>query len=134
MTTSQTFWLAKPTGSEPVSLPTQAYFRARNQHRLHALILDEFERSGLTQAQLARRARKRVEVVCRLLGEPSNLTADTVSDLVFAMRGGEPEYSVGHPFEAPARNYSAPQWLASKPLQFGVPEGGTGSARTVEYA
>lgn len=133
MSTSQTTWLAKPTDSEPVPHATQGYFRARNQQRVHSLLLEEFEQSGLTQAELARRARKRTDVICRLLGEPSNLTLDTISDLVFAMRGGEPEYSIDYPLDAPKRNRSQPTWLSPAPLQIGVPESATGSGKAIVY-
>ena len=99
-----TTWPSKPVGYGPISAATRAYFRARNQYRVHSLILDEFARSGLTQAQLARRCGKRPEVVSRILGEPGNWTLNTLSDLLFALCGGEPVYSVGHPLDAAPRN------------------------------
>ena len=120
MNTFPTTWPSKPTGSSPISAATHGYFRARNQHKVHALILDAFARSGITQAQLARRSRKRPEVISRMLGEPGNWTLNTLSDLIFAICGGEPGYSIEYPLDAPPRNQETPAWLSGATLEFGV--------------
>lgn len=100
--------LCKPEGGKRIPAGTLAYFRARNRNRLYDLVLEAFGESGLTQAELARRLGKRPEVVCRLLGAPGNWTLDTVSDLLFAIGGYEPDYSLARPFDAPARNFREP--------------------------
>lgn len=120
MATFPIAWPSKPAGSAPISATTKAYFRARNQHRAHALVIDAFARSGITQAQLARRCRKRPEVISRILGEPGNWTLNTFSDIIFAISGGEPAYSIEHPLDAPPRNQDAPAWLSEGTAEFGV--------------
>jgi hypothetical protein len=103
--------LSKPRGDERIPVGTLGYFQARNRNRIYELVLQEFLRSGITKAALARRLGKRPEIVSRLLGAPGNWTLDTVSDLLFAIAGGEPEYSVAHPLDGPPRNYGAPEWV-----------------------
>lgn len=106
MTTSQTFSLSKPTEGEPIRVPTLAYLRARHKRKLHSLVLAEFKKSGITQAELCRRLRKDAATVSRLLGEPGNWRLDTVSDLLFAISGAEPTYGVDYPLDKPARNFT----------------------------
>jgi hypothetical protein len=75
---------------------TRVFFRERLRVNLHQFLLQEFVQrmraSGLTRKELARRIGKRPEVVTRCLGAPSNLTLDTVSDLLLGM-GLEPTFS-----------------------------------------
>jgi hypothetical protein len=78
---------------------------------MYDLVLREFKRSGLTQADLARRLGLGTDRICRLLGAPGNWTLDTASDLLFAISGGEPAYSVGYPLDRPASNRTVPVWL-----------------------
>jgi hypothetical protein len=75
--------------------------------------LTEFQNSGLSQADLARRLGKRPEIISRLLGAPGNWGLDTVSDLLFAISGAEPDYAVSYPFDVPARNDVQPHWLGA---------------------
>lgn len=103
--------MAKPAGDEPVKLGALGYFRARNRGRAHNLVLTEFKRSGISKAMLARRLRKRPEVVTRLLSGPGNWTMDTYSDLLFAISGAESEYKIARPLDAPRANDSFPDWL-----------------------
>jgi len=95
--------LAKPRGEEAVTLGTLAYFRARNRSRAHQLVLDEFERAGISKATLARRLRKAPEIVTRLLSGPGNWEMDTFSDLLFAISGAEADYQVHYPLDAAPR-------------------------------
>lgn len=111
MTTYPTTTPFKPTGAERVPKGTFGYFRARNRHRLYSLIIKEFKKSGLTQAELARRLGKKPEIVCRLLATPGNLQADTFSDLLFAISGAQPAYGLSYPLDQSARNDTRPKWL-----------------------
>jgi hypothetical protein len=114
MTTSQpTTTLSKPSGENRIPDGTLAYFEARHRSRVYELVLKHFIRSGLTQAVLARRLGKRPEVINRLLGAPGNWTLDTVSDLLFAISGAEPDYGLRYPLDEPARNFREPEWLVS---------------------
>ena len=107
----KTSTLVEPAGEGSIPLGTLGYFRARNRGRVHDLVLREFERAGISRATLARRLKKRPEVVTRMLGGPGNWTLDTVSDLLFAIAGGEPSYTIFYPLNQPPRNQVQPEWL-----------------------
>jgi hypothetical protein len=109
----QTSMLSNPSGDEPVPAGTLAYFQSRNRSRIYEAVLQEFLRSDIPQATLARRMGKRAEQVSRILGAPGNWTLDTVSDVLFAISGAEPVYGVQYPLKEPPRNYQQPEWLIS---------------------
>jgi hypothetical protein len=113
MPTSQTSLLSKPVGDDPIPLGTLGYFRARTKQRMYNLVLREFKKSGVSKADLARRLRKTAAQMSRTFGGPGNWTLDTVSDLLFAIGGGELASSISYPLEKPTRNYRAPDWLES---------------------
>ena len=87
------------------------YLRARNRHRLYSLIIEEFKKSGLSQAELARRSGKPPETICRWLATLGNIRVDSLSDLLFAISGAVPTYGLDYPLEKPARNDTRPEWL-----------------------
>lgn len=103
----------KPEGGGRIPLGTLGYFRGRHRWRVYELVLSEFQKSKLSQADLARRMGKRPEVISRILGAPGNWGLDTVSDLLFAISGGEPAYEVAHPLDEAARNNTQPDWLSA---------------------
>jgi hypothetical protein len=72
----------------------------------------EFDRSGVTQAELADRLNKGTDVVCRTLGAPGNWTLDTYSDYLWAISGAVVEYKLSYPLEKAVRNDTQPAWLA----------------------
>lgn len=111
MNTLPTTSLAEPHGNDPVSKGTFAYMRTRNRRRLYTLVILEFKKSGLSQADLARRLGKTPDVVCRWLREPQNWTVDTASDLLFAISGAEADYEVRYPLREAPRNDTRPHWL-----------------------
>lgn len=89
--------MSPPTPGEKVPGVTSKYFNARNRRRLFNFLTREFEKSGITRAELAVRTGKSRALISRLLGQPSNLTADTAEELLFAISGGEIEYHVVYP-------------------------------------
>lgn len=111
MSTSQTTALSKPKDSEKIPIETFAYLRARAKRLAYELVLKEFERSGLTKAELARRLSKGPDRVSRMLGGPGNWTLATVADLLFAISGGVPKFDVDYPLDKPQRNFRQPEWL-----------------------
>jgi hypothetical protein len=100
MRTSRNTSLREPSGTSRVPEGTLAYFRTRNKHRMYSLVIGEFKRSGISQADLARRLGKGTDVLCRWLRSPGNWTLDTLSDLLFAISGAEPAHAVRHPLRA----------------------------------
>ena len=93
MSTSRTSVLSKPTGSDKISVGTLGYVRARNRQRAYDLVVRELKKSGITQAELARRLGKGQDAVSRLLSRPGNWELDTLSDLLFAISGSVPRFS-----------------------------------------
>lgn len=133
MTTLPTTSLSKPTGDDRIPKGTLGYFRERNRHRLYSLIIKEFKNSGLTQAELARRLGKSPEIVCRLLGTPGNIQADTLSDLLFAISGAQPTYGRQFPLDQPTRNDTRPHWLDGQLLS-DASERGSSNTQILEFA
>jgi hypothetical protein len=110
MTTSQTTFLSEPVPGERVSLDTYFYWRARAKREAYDLVISEFKKSGITKTELARRLGKKLPEVSRMLGGPANWTISTVSDLLFAITGGIPKWSMILPRRA-KRNDTQPHWL-----------------------
>ncbi|MFZ0694960.1 MAG: hypothetical protein WAN51_12585 [Alphaproteobacteria bacterium] len=130
MTTSlATSTLSKPVPGDQIPLGTLGYFRALNRSAAYELVVVEFQTSGITQAELARRLGKGTDVVCRTLGAPGNWGLDTVSDYLFAIFGAVPVYSRSYPLEAPARNDTQPEWLG--PTSAVMPAGATGGSMNI---
>src|SRR5262249_30173468 len=92
MSTSQTSWLTKPQGDDEVSRSTLAYLTARIRRRAWELVIAEFEKSGISQATLARRWRKAPEVVSRLLSRPGNWELNTLTEALFVINGAVPTF------------------------------------------
>lgn len=83
--------LSKPDTDAPISRGKLAYLRARYKGNIHSLVLEEFVKSRVKKATLARRLRMAPAQLTRLLATPSNLTLETLSDLLFAISGTEPQ-------------------------------------------
>lgn len=100
MTTSPTTVLFDPNSTDKISAGTFAYINARNRQNLYNLIIREFKKSGLSQADLARRLGKTTDLICRWLGRPRNLEIDTASELLFAISGGALTFQLQYPSTA----------------------------------
>jgi transcriptional regulator with XRE-family HTH domain len=90
MTTSgQMQFLSEILEWKPVPQDTLVYFRERLRHRLHATILDAFarraEERGLKQSDLAKRIHRKRAQIARWLSTQSNLTLDSISDLMVGL-------------------------------------------------
>lgn len=111
MSISQTTnWLNRPDHPERTSLDAEAYMRSRNQSLAHQMILAEFRKSGISQAELAKRTGKGPDIISRLIGRPGNWTLNTLSDLLFAMSAAAPSYSVSYPLSVTPANQTRPAW------------------------
>jgi hypothetical protein len=86
--------LAAGHDGAPISESTLVFLRERFRTRFFDFLMTRFnsERAcGLNKAKLARRIRKPPEVINRWLGAPSNLTLDSISDLMAGIGAEEPE-------------------------------------------
>jgi transcriptional regulator with XRE-family HTH domain len=86
MTTSPITGALKRVWSR-ISVGTMGRICARNRQHAYDLVVRAFKASGMTQADLARRAGMSPEVVNRILKRPRNLELDTLSKLHFALTG-----------------------------------------------
>jgi hypothetical protein len=80
----------------PIPEAKRVFFQERFRGRFFEFLVERFllaQTRGLTKAKLARRIGKPPEVVNRWLGAPSNLTLDSVSDLLLGISAEEPEMS-----------------------------------------
>jgi hypothetical protein len=76
----------------PIPVAKRAYFQERLRGIVFDFIINKFLReqdNGLTKAKLARRIGRAPEIINRLLGAPSNITLDTVSDLLIGISAEE---------------------------------------------
>ena len=78
----------------PIPQAKRVYFQERLRNRFFEFLLNRFleqQKLGLTKAKLARRIGKTPDAVNRWLAAPSNLTLDTVSDLLLGINAEELE-------------------------------------------
>jgi len=77
------------SGTEPLSEGDKAYYRQRQRNRAYEQIISLFvklaEETGLSKTDLSIRTGKDKATITRCLSAPSNLTLDTISDLLLAM-------------------------------------------------
>jgi hypothetical protein len=96
---------------EPLSSSDKAYFRARLRRKVHGMILKRFgemsENDVSLRAMLADRLGIHRSQVTRWLASPSNLTLDTLSDLMLGMNK-EVEVSAVRVGDGIRSNYSHP--------------------------
>jgi hypothetical protein len=73
------------------------YYRQRSKNRLFealtAFFAEEAERRGITKRDIAESLRRDPAQITRWLNTPSNLTQDTISDLLLSL-GAEMDYSI----------------------------------------
>lgn len=83
--------------NKSVSARDIAYYRQRNRNRLlehlHVFFSDEAESTGITKKDIADILDKDPAQITRWLSAPGNLTVDTISDILFAMRA-EMDYQI----------------------------------------
>jgi hypothetical protein len=89
--------------------PIRAYFQQRLRNRVFNYLINKFSAAqggGLTKAVLSRRVGSTPALINRWLGAPSNLTLDTISDLLLGIAGEELELYSSSPVEQKPQNYS----------------------------
>lgn len=99
------------------------YFRERFRGEINDQLLEAFQASGLSKADLARKLKRRPEQITRWLAAPNNLEADTLADLAVAL-GMVPKISFervsGSPSEVPVQPVAksgAPRSRTAKPAK-----------------
>src|SRR5579862_2212032 len=85
------------SSSTPINSDDIFYYRQRQKNRVFSAVVSLFsklvEKEGLTKRELAFRLGKEPAQITRWFSGPSNLTLDTVSDLLLAM-GSELDHNV----------------------------------------
>lgn len=103
--------LCKPKRGEQIHLYDLGVMRARNKNKAHSLLLEIFQESGMTKAEIAKMLGKKPEQVTRWLAGPGNLTLETLSDLIFAIRGEAFTLSLKDDLSRAKSNRKQPDWL-----------------------
>jgi Helix-turn-helix len=117
MSTSQEqFFSELAAGHSGPTIPEakRVYFQTRLRNRLFSFILGKFvieQKKGLSKAALARRIGKSPEVINRWLGAPSNLTLDTVSDLLLGISAEELTPEAESLLNQAPRNFLPDPWI-----------------------
>jgi hypothetical protein len=112
MTSSQTHFLTEIGAGHygpPIPTPKRAYFQQRLRNRVFNFLVEKFiaaQDKGLTKAILARRIERTPDVINRWLGAPSNLTIDTISDILLGISAEELELGSSSPITQTQHNYS----------------------------
>src|SRR4051812_20193309 len=109
-TSAKNTHLYEPAGDGRIPATTFAYFETRNRFRFYDLIMQAFADSGISQATLSRRMGLGPDQINRWFKSPGNWTLDTGSNLLFAICGGEPNYTIAYPLRDGARNDTQPDW------------------------
>lgn len=91
------------------------YAGANARHVAHNCVVEAFERSGLTKAQLAQRLGCDPSRVGRMLNTPANITVSTMGELLFAIDGSMPTITCSNHLQERPRNYLGPDWLWNAP-------------------
>lgn len=104
--------LSEPVGDEPIDRFTLSYMAGLARDRIHQVILHAFEESGLTKAQLARRLGMDKSRLSRILNTSSNITAETMGEVLFAIDGSCPAVSRNWPLKEQPRNLREPEWFS----------------------
>jgi hypothetical protein len=112
-TSRTTFALSKPAGDDGIPAAVFAYLQTRTRMRAFTLVQKEFERSKINKATLAARMKRDPAQLTRLLGAPGNWTLNTVADLLWAISGAVPTFSLEYPLDKKPRNMTKPQWAAA---------------------
>lgn len=107
----QTFMLSKPKGVEPIPLGIQSFVSENLKNDCYHLVLDAFKKSGLSQAELAKKIGKDKALINRQLSTPSNWTIDTVAKLLFAINGNIVVLNSVDADTLALANYTQPSWL-----------------------
>ena len=103
--------LSKPEQGAKIHPYDLGFVRTRNKNKAHSLLLELFDQSHLSKADLARMLNKQPEQITRWLAGPSNLTLDTLSDLIFALAGEFYGIQCKDELSRGKSNWQSPEWF-----------------------
>ncbi|QMV02549.1 helix-turn-helix domain-containing protein [Devosia sp. D6-9] len=103
---------SEPNGDEEIDRFTLSYMAGLARDRIHQMILGAFVESGLTKSQLARRLGMDKSRLSRILNTSSNITAETLGEVMFAIDGSCPKVERHWPMRDQRLNMVEPVWLA----------------------
>lgn len=103
--------LSKPGRGSRVQVYDLSIIRARNKNKAHSYLLDLFRESSLSKGEIAKMLGKKPEQITRWLAGPGNMTLDTLSDLIFVMKGKTFEVQAKDDFDRGKSNKQNPEWL-----------------------
>ena len=94
-----------------------SYYRQRYKNRVFSKIVsfvaEQAQREQMTKKDIAEKLNKDPALISRWLSQPSNLTLDTISDLLLALDAEAEPPEIMLFKDKPAPNYMNPQWRAS---------------------
>lgn len=109
--------------NEPKKTRDISYYRQRYKNRVFGALISFFaseaERVGLTKGDIATRLGKDPAQITRMLSNPSNMTLDSVSDLLLAMEAEAEPPAIVRFADRVEPNYAHP--LVAKALGVNVP-------------
>ena len=103
--------LSKPEQGVKINPYDLGFVRTRNKNKAHSLILELFAEGDLSKSDLARMLDKKPEQITRWLAGPGNLKLDTLSDLIFALKGDFFAVQCKDELSRGRSNRLSPEWL-----------------------
>src|SRR5260221_1460964 len=118
MITSEQNLLLYELRQKPIPAPMLIELEARLQHRIHSMVLDAFNESGLSQKELTARLGWDTARVSRCLASSSNWTLKTISALLAAIGVDldDPSYTSFDELERRLRAHASPS-AAARPIK-----------------
>ena len=104
--------LSEPQGDEPIDRFTLAYMAGLARDRIHEMVLSAFIESGLSKAGLARRLDWDKSRVSKVINTSSNMTLETLGEVMFAIDGSCPSAARNWPLRERKINLREPEWFA----------------------
>ncbi len=109
------YTLSKPIGDGAIPPTVLSYVGRKLRNDFYHMVMSEFNRSGLSQAELAKKLKIDRGQLHRHLGGPGNWTIDTAAKLLFAINGNLVCLDTQDPDLGSPANLTRPTWLTGDP-------------------
>lgn len=103
--------LSEPHGDEEIDRFNLSYMAGLARDRVHQMLLSAFIESGLTKSQLAKRLGMDRSRLSRIINTSSNITVETLGEVMFAIDGSCPKVERHWPMRESHLNMVEPIWL-----------------------